>query len=134
MSITCHLDVICMRSYFIYMYSYAIPMSVVCTRVSSVCHSYVLISNLYVTLMYSHVICMSLVCHPYVTRMYSYVIRMSLICSVCHQYVTRMWFYHEPFCVTNSRWSDFEISQFFIVKNSKQCISFITGFVTNVTL
>ena len=30
-------------------------------------------------------------------------------------------------------WSDFEIPQFFIVKNSKQCINFNTGCVTNVT-
>ena len=52
MSFPCHLYVICMRSYFIYMYS-----------MSSVCHSYVP------------------VCHPYVTRMYSYAIRMSLVCD-----------------------------------------------------
>ena len=29
-------------------------------------------------------------------------------------------------------WSDFEIPQFFIAENSKQCMSVITGFVTNV--
>ena len=62
-SFACHLYVICMGSYFIYMYSYAIGMSVVCTPMSSVCHSYVL------------------VCHPYVTCMHSYVIRMSLVCT-----------------------------------------------------
>ena len=45
------------------MYSYVIRMSLVCTRLSSVCHSYVL------------------VCHPCVTRIYSYVILMSLLCG-----------------------------------------------------
>ena len=85
------------------MYSYAIRMWLVCTRISSVCHSSVLVCHPYVTRMYS----MSSVC----TRMSSvcdlYVIRMSLICTrmssvyhsyvlVCHPYVTRMWFYHEP--------------------------------------
>ena len=62
-SFACHLHVICISSYFIYMYSYAIRMSVVCARMSSVSHSHVL------------------VCHPYVTRMYWYVIRMSLVCG-----------------------------------------------------
>ena len=103
MSLACHVHVICLRfiymSFYLYVlvchsyvarvYSYVVPMSLVCTRMSSVFHSYVL------------------VCHPHVTRMYSYVIRMSLVCtrmsSVCHSYVlachpcvTRMWFYHEP--------------------------------------
>ena len=104
MSFVCHLDVICMRSYLslctlmspvchsfvlVYhpyvprMYSYAIHMSLVCTRMSSVFLSYVPVCHSYV-----------LVCHPYVTRMYSYVIRMSLVCTrmsfVCHSYVIRM--------------------------------------------
>ena len=29
-------------------------------------------------------------------------------------------------------WSDFEITHFFIVENSKQCMNFNTGCVTNV--
>ena len=37
MSFACHLHVICMRSYFLYMYSLVIRMSVVCTRMSLVC-------------------------------------------------------------------------------------------------
>ena len=102
-----------MRSCFIYMYSHAIRMSLVCARMYSyvirmysyvlVCHSYVLICHPYVTRVYSYV----LVCHLYVARMYSYIIRMSLVCtrtsSVCpsyvlvyHLYVTLLWFYHEP--------------------------------------
>ena len=73
------------------MYSYAIRMWLVCTRISSVCHSSVLVCHPYVTRMYSmSSVCtrMSsvcdlyvLVCHPYVTHMYSYVIRMSLVCT-----------------------------------------------------
>ena len=63
MSFVCHLHIICMRSYFTYMHSYVIRMSVLCTRMSSICHLYVP------------------VCHRYVTRMYSYVIRMSLPCG-----------------------------------------------------
>ena len=59
------------------MYSYAIRMSLVCTRMWSVCYSCVL------------------VCHLYVTRMYSYVFGMSLVCtrmsSVCHSYVVLPW-------------------------------------------
>ena len=54
MSFPCHLYVICMRSYFMYictqchpyvtrMYLYVIRMSLVCTRMSSVCHSYVIL-------------------------------------------------------------------------------------------
>ena len=43
-----------MRLYFIYMYSYIIRMSLVCTRMSPLCHSYVLVSHLYVTRMYSY--------------------------------------------------------------------------------
>ena len=76
-------------------HSYAIHMSLVCTRMSCVCHSYVLVCHSYVTRMYSYVIHMSLVCtrmsfvchlyllvcHSYVTRMYLYVIRMSLVCG-----------------------------------------------------
>ena len=64
------------------MYSYAIRLSVVCTRTSSVCrmYLYVMVCHLYVH-----------VCHLYVTRMYSHTFRMSLICtrmsSVCQQYV-----------------------------------------------
>ena len=76
---------------FIYMYSYVIRMSFVCTRMSSVCHSYVLVCHPYVTRMYPCVIRVSLVCHSYVTRMYLYVMRISLVCtcmsSVCHSYV-----------------------------------------------
>ena len=52
-SFACHLDVICMRSCLIYMYSYIIRISVVCTRISSVCHSCVIVCHLYVTRMYS---------------------------------------------------------------------------------
>ena len=91
MSFVCHLDVICMRSYLslctlmspvchsfvlVYhpyvprMYSYAIHMSLVCTRMSSVFLSYVPVCHSYV-----------LVCHPYVTRIYSYVICMLLVCG-----------------------------------------------------
>ena len=77
MSFACHLHVICMRSYFIYIYSYVIHMSLVCTRMLSVCHSYVLEY------------------HPYVTRTYSYVIRMSLVCTrmpfACHSNVVLPW-------------------------------------------
>ena len=73
MLFTFHFHAICMRSYFIYMYSYVIRMSLVCTlyvnrmsrvcmRMPSVCHSYVLVYHLYVTRMYSYVIRMSLVC------------------------------------------------------------------------
>ena len=69
-SFVCHSHVICVRSYFIYMYSYVILRSLVCTRMSSVCHSYVPVSYSYV-----------LVSHSYVSRMYSYVIRMSLVCG-----------------------------------------------------
>ena len=103
MSFACYLHVTFMRSFFIYMYSYVIRMSVVCTPMSSACHSYVLVCNgmslgctrmssvcqsrllvchLHVTRMYSYV----LVCHPYVTCMYSYVL-------VRHPYVTRMYLY-----------------------------------------
>ena len=62
-----------LHAYATRMYFYVIPMSLVCTHMSSVCHSYVLL------------------CHPYVIRMYSYVIRISLVCtrmsSVWHSYV-----------------------------------------------
>ena len=75
-----------LRSCFIYMYSYAICMSVICTCMSSVSHSCV------------HV------CHPYDTRMYSYVIRMSLICtrisSACHSYVVLPWRSSVKHCVS----------------------------------
>ena len=109
MSFGCHLHVVCMRSYFIYMYSYVIRMSVVCPLMSSVCHSYVLVCHPCVTHIYSYVTPMSLECtrmssvyhsyvlvrHPYVTRVYSYVIRMSLVCTrmsfVCHSYVVLPW-------------------------------------------
>ena len=30
-------------------------------------------------------------------------------------------------------WSDFEIPQFFIIQNTEQCMSFNTGYVTNLT-
>ena len=65
MTSACHLYAL-----IFYMHSYAIRMSVLFTRISSVCHLYVLVCHSYV-----------LVCHPYVTRMYSYVICMSLICG-----------------------------------------------------
>ena len=119
---SCHSHAICMRSYFIYMYSNAIRMWVVCTRISSVYHSYVLVFNgtsltfilmssvcdLYVIRMSPVCTRMSLVCHSYVTRMSSVrhfcilvCIYMSSLCHlrvlICHPYVTRMWFYHEPF-------------------------------------
>ena len=54
MSHVCYSYVTLMCLYFIYMYSYAIRMSLVCTLIPSVCHSYVL------------------VCHPYVTRIWFY--------------------------------------------------------------
>ena len=110
-----------MRSCFIYMYSYAIRMSlvctrmysyvirmsIVCTRMSSVCHSYILVCHPYLTRMYSYVIRMSLACtrmsfvchsyvlvyHSYVTLMHSYVIRMSLVRTHMPSYVTRMYPY-----------------------------------------
>ena len=93
MSFGCHSHTICMRSYFIYLYSYAIRMSVVCNRIPSACHLYVLVCHPYVTRVYSYVICMSpvlLICHPHLTRMYSYVIRISLVC-------TRMFFFLSGF-------------------------------------
>ena len=49
-------------------HSYVIRMSLACTRISSVCHSYILLYHRYVTRMYLYVI-----------RMYSYVTRMSLV-------------------------------------------------------
>ena len=90
MSFVCHSYVICISSvcdsyvivchlYVTRMYSYAIRMSLVCTRMSSVCHSYVLVGHSYVTRMYS---CISFVCHSYA--------------FICLSYVTRMWFYHKP--------------------------------------
>ena len=96
MSFTYHSHVICMRLYFTYMYFYAIRLSVVYTRISSVCHFYILLCNgmsSVCTRMSS--VCHSYVlsCHPYATRMYSYVIRMSSVCHLyvlrCHPYVTR---------------------------------------------
>ena len=87
-------------------HSYAIRMSIACTRMclvyysgatrmSFVCHSYVLIYYLDVLLchLYSYVIRISLVCtrmssvchsyvlvyHQYITRIYLYIIRMSLV-------------------------------------------------------
>ena len=65
-------------------HSYAIRMSLVCSRMPLLGHWYVLVCHLYVSCMYSYVVRMSLnvlVCHPYVIRMYSYVIRMPLICG-----------------------------------------------------
>ena len=91
--------------YFTHTYLYAICMSLIYIRMSSVCHSYVI----RISLVYSYLIrislactsmspvctCMSsasirmspvrhsyiLLCHPYVTRIYSYVILMSLVCD-----------------------------------------------------
>ena len=57
MSFACHSHVICMRSCFIYMYSYAIRMSLVCTR------------------MYSYVILMPLVCTRVSSVRHSYVLQ-----------------------------------------------------------
>ena len=62
MSFICHSYVLTWHLYVTRMYSYAIRMSLVCTRVSSLCHSYVLVCHLYVTCMYLYIICMSLVC------------------------------------------------------------------------
>ena len=97
-----------MCSYIIYVYSYAIRMSLIFTRMPSVCHSYVLNCNgmslVYtrMSLAFTHIssVCHSyvLVCHshlliyhPYVTRMYSYAFCMSLVfthmSSVCHSHV-----------------------------------------------
>ena len=60
------------------MYSYAIRMSHVCTRMSSVCHSYVAVCN-----DMSHVCTrMPSVCHSYLL--------------VCHSYINNMWFHNEP--------------------------------------
>ena len=104
MSFACHLHVVCMPSYFFYMYSYVIRMSVVCPLMSSVCHSYVLVCHPCVTHMYSYVTRMSLVCTRMSSVCHSYVIPMSLVCTrmssvyhsyvlVCHPYVTRMYWY-----------------------------------------
>ena len=85
-------------------------MSFICTRMpfvyyrmSSVCHSYAISMSLVCTRM-------SLVCTrmlSYATHMYLFVTRMSLVCTrmspvchsyvlVCHPYVTRPCFYNEP--------------------------------------
>ena len=65
--------VICMYSYVTLICFYAIRISVVYTRMSSVCHLCVLL------------------CHSCVTHVYSYIIHMSHICtrmsSVCHLYI-----------------------------------------------
>ena len=86
MSFACHLHAICIRSYFIYMYSYVIRMSLICARMSSV-----------FTHMCPYVISMSLVYHPYATRVYSFIIRISVVCQsyviVCHPNVSRMYSY-----------------------------------------
>ena len=77
-------------------HSYAIHMSLVCTRMSCVCHSYVLVCHSYVTVC----TCMSFVCHSYVLvchHMSLVCTRMSFVCHlyllVCHSYVTRMFLY-----------------------------------------
>ena len=70
MSFACHL-------YVTRMYSHAILMSFVYTRMSSVCHPYV-------TCMYSYV----MLCNPYVIRMSLVGTRMS---SVCNSYVVLPW-------------------------------------------
>ena len=70
MSFACQSYVLAYHLYVIYvtrMYSFDIPMSLIC--------------HPYVFRMYLYVIPVSLVCHPYVTCMYSYVIRMSLVCG-----------------------------------------------------
>ena len=89
MSFTYHSHVFCMHLYFTYMYFYAIRLSVVYTRISSLCHFYILVCNGMSSVCPSCV----LSCHPYATRMYSYVIRMSSVCHSyvlrCHPYVTR---------------------------------------------
>ena len=62
----------------IYMYSYTIRMSLVCTRMSSLCHSYVAVCN-----DMTHICTrMPSVCHSYLL--------------VCHSYVNNVWFYNEP--------------------------------------
>ena len=114
-SLICHSHVTTMCPYIICMYSYAIHISLVCTRCYQyvtrifscvmACHSYVLVCYPYVTHMYLYAIHMSLVCtgmssichsyvlvcHPHITCMYLYVICMSLVCtcmsSVCHSYL-----------------------------------------------
>ena len=114
----CHSHVLVCHPYVTRIYSNAIRMSLVLTRISFVCHWYVLVCHPYVTDKYSYVIRMSLVwtrmpsvCHSYVlayhsyvTRIYTYVIRMSLVCIcmpsvghsyvlVCHLYVARIYLY-----------------------------------------
>ena len=80
----CHPYVTRMHLYCIRMYLYVIPISVVCTRVSSVCHSYVLVR------------------YPYVSRMYSYVICITLVCtwlsSVCYWYMVLQWTLDDCLC------------------------------------
>ena len=97
---SCHSHAICLRSYFIYMYSYAIRMWVVCTRISSVYHSYVLVCNgTSLTFILMSPVCtrMSSVRHSCILVC----IYMSSLCHLrvlmCHPYVTSMWFYHELF-------------------------------------
>ena len=108
-------------SSFIYIYSYAIHMSVVCNRMSSVCHPYVLVYHPYTTRMYLYVIRMSLVW----TRMLSVCTRMSSICHlyvlVCYPYVTRMGFYYEPLWIANSVNSD-----------TRYCFSIITDLLNPI--
>ena len=78
------------------MYSYVIRVSLACARVSSVCYSYVLVCTHMSSVSHSHV----LACDPYVIRMSLVCTRVSSVCHsyvpVCHSYVTRLWFYHEP--------------------------------------
>ena len=105
MLFSCHSHGICIRTYYIYMYSYVIRMSVVCTLMSSVCYLYVLVCNGMSLVLYSYFIRMSLAfihvssvcdsyilaCYPYITRMYLQFLRMSFVCtrmsSTCHSYV-----------------------------------------------
>ena len=104
MSIVCtRMPFVC-HSYVTRMYSYVILISLVCTHMLFVCHSYVFVNHLYSCAIGMSLVCtrmssvctrMSLVCtrmspvchsyvlvcHQYVTRMYSYVTRMSLVCG-----------------------------------------------------
>ena len=74
-----HSHVICMHQFFIYMYSYAIRMSLVCHSYVTCMYSCVIRMSLVCTRMLSVCYSYVLICHPYFTRMYSYVIRMSLV-------------------------------------------------------
>ena len=87
--------------------SYAICMSIVCTRMSRACHSYVTRMRLYFIFMDSYAIRMSLVCTHLSSVCHSYVLvcndisfactRMPSICYLyvllCYSHITRMYLY-----------------------------------------